>query len=166
MKICIDTSTLINLCKNKDDFIDKFVDIIERLKISLFIPPTVQEEFKSRTKNEQDNFERLEKYVIYDNQRYFTLDKSTLDGPDILPGSAYEAFNHPIDSIRAYKESGSLKSPEGWIQKKQSDPNIYSRAVDLDCDYFITENLNDFKNKDEKFKTKIFNLKEFINLLG
>lgn len=165
MKISLDTSTLINLCKNKDNVLNKFINYIKKKDILVFMSLTAQAEFiKGLTEEEKINFNKLSKYVTYDNQKYVTVGESVVGDPDIIPGSAFEGFNMPLDSKKAYLKSGSRKTIHGWIKKKQTDATVYSRAVDLGCDYLITENIKDFKGKDKKFKTKIINLNCLLSL--
>lgn len=167
MKISLDTDVLIKLCKNENHETDKFLKICKSKNVKIIIGLQVSKEFfKKMSKKEEKNFEKLNKYIESDPQKYFTISESVIGGPDIMPGPAYKEFNHPTDTLKEYKkyqEKEGKKSSYNWIQKRQSDPKIYSRAVDLDCDYLLTQNTNHFKGKDKKYKTKIITLNNFIN---
>jgi hypothetical protein len=109
-------------------------------------------EAEPRSRQELTNMQRLETACVRDEQGYFTLDKSALDGPDVLRGdtAARDGIQRETrdvggayETYRRRQESRGLtiSDPEKWLKRtnNQTDALIYERAAELGCDLLVTD---------------------------
>jgi predicted nucleic acid-binding protein len=157
-KIIFDTSSLIRLC-NKEEFNKIFINLIKKFKIVL--STTVIDEFnKKASEFEQKNLQKIKKESKIVSDNYLTIGESSI-GVSSIPPSSYGVFyKTPIDTKKAYKESGTKLSIKEWITKKQNDGRIFSHAIENNCDIIITDDSN--FQRDFDYKVSIIKIEKFI----
>lgn len=153
MKVAFDTNAIIDLCEN-DEWTNRVVEhaeVASGIEVVIVAEVNKQLDMTKRTPAERTNFGRLEAVSGQDEQRYFTIGVSILDGGDVLRGDS--ALVHGIQrelydlggAYRRYSEeqvaaAQPVATIEKWLDHNnhQADAVIYERASELGCDYLVT----------------------------
>jgi hypothetical protein len=160
MKAALDTNAIISLCGN-DAWIDRVVRHFQDNPIdSLVLVVQAMDEVQRLSQEQRANLARLEAVCIRDEQRYFTLGLSVLDGPDVLRGDTAERdgiqreirdVGHGYERyVRRQEAHGSpVASIEKWHKRinNQTDAVIYERATELGCNVLVTGDDKDITKK-------------------
>lgn len=155
MKVVFDTSSLLNLLNN-DEWVNKLVAYFDSDdEAMLYLVRYVREELDidRLSSREQRNYERLQDALTDDDDGFFILGVSTLNGGDVLRGDGAERLGIEqifLDKNAAYEESQDARRAKGlppvdirtWLRRNvnQNDSVIFERAEQLGCDYVISDN--------------------------
>lgn len=178
MKIALDTNAIINLCKS-DELTSTIAKYLDDADTQLILVSYAVEEFAAKASSQELlNFKRLENASMHDEQRYFTLGVSHLDGPDVLRGdgaiidgiqkevynigSAYEEYR-----ANQLRDGNSVKDIQKWLAQNnhQADAVIYERATELNCDYLVTMDDRIKRVVPPTHSCQPINLNEFMQLV-
>jgi hypothetical protein len=155
MKAALETNAIINLCSN-DEWTDRVVrHFAANPNDDLVLVAHAMDEVMHLDKQKRANLQRLEAACIRDEQRYYALGASALDGPDDLRGdtAARDGIQRETRDVgRAYERYRSQQAARGlpisrvekWLKRNnnQTDALIYERAVELGCDIIVTDDLD------------------------
>jgi len=160
MRAALDTNAIIDLCSS-DAWIDRVVrHFASNPNDSLVLVAPAMDEVERLDEQGRANLERLEAVCIRDEQRYFTIGVSALDGPDVLRGdtAARDGIQRETRDIgRGYEKYRKQQEAQGlpvasiekWHRRNnhQTDAVIYERAMELGCDLLVTGDVRDIKKR-------------------
>ncbi|MEX2210122.1 MAG: hypothetical protein WD603_01850 [Patescibacteria group bacterium] len=149
-KYALDTNALIAICES-DEMTKTLFGRLTNHKMKAVVNKRTLEEFSKRPDSTQlANYSKLSPCLVNDDQQFFTLDESNLDGGDPLPSHTYESMvkDYSEEAYKAYEERAKAPlSRAEWVRRLQGDPTIYAWAELTGCDYFVTD--------DDKLRRKI-----------
>lgn len=160
MKAALDANAIIDLCSN-DAWADRVVrHFASNQNDGLVLVAHAIDEVQRLDEHGWVNLRRLEAVCIRDEQRYFTLGVSALDGPDVLRGDTAERDGiqrETRDVGRTYERYRRQQLAQGlpvasidkWHRRNnhQTDALVYERAVELGCDVLVTRDDKDITKK-------------------
>src|SRR5690349_12474190 len=136
MKAALDTNAIIDLCSD-DAWVDRVVGhFADKPNDSLALVAHAMDEVKRLDVQGRANLRRLEAACTRDEQRYFTIGVSALDGPDVLRGDRAKRDGiqrETYDVGRAYERYRRQQEARGLpiasIEKWHSRNNRQTDAV-------------------------------------
>lgn len=176
MKYALDTNVIIYLCNSKE-YCNLLVDFCNKTSNIITVQTRAKKEFengaqktdkKEEIKNQIENFKKIESHFDIDWSKWFRLDESTLDGPDMLASECFCDFNSSVCDEKYQnhlRDAEKPKSREKLSERKQGDADIYSWAVENNCDYLVTDNIRDFIQISAKYYTKLLSCEKFIEIV-
>lgn len=152
MKAALETNAIINLCSNHASTDRVVRHFAGNPNDSLVLVAHAMDEVTHLDNQKRANLQRLETVSVRDEQRYYTLGASRLNGPDGLRGhtAARDGIQRETRDVgRAYERYRRQQAEQGlpinraekWLKRNnnQTDALIYERAVELGCDIIVTD---------------------------
>jgi len=168
MKYALDTNTLITICKNTA-YIKNLITFLDSGN-QVFVHQKVLEEFTEKASEaEVKNFNQLSNKINIETRRWFTIGASVIGGQDMIARESFSAFEKDYDENK-YEEhlenSSKSKTESEYVQKIQSDPTIFSWAVENNCNYFVTNNLKDFRKVVDNYHIMLMKNDDLMKLMS
>lgn len=166
MKVLLDTNSLIKLASD-GKLRGVVVEAPKRGRVEIIVNDITREEALKKPKDGEEErilSDLVDAFSYEGSPRYFTVGESVIGGSDVIAPN-FDLWEPPMDSKKAYQDSGSKRAPKDWITNKQNDARNYDHAIRLGCDYFITEE-NGYRRKSFPGKPAIINVARLVEILG
>ncbi len=178
-KVIFDTNNIITFLKNKNMF-KIILKLHKEKKIQVFFDEIIIQEIIKELKSEKiNNFEKLNNILNFNtspSDSFITIGEYRIGSSDRFPDENFDIV-YKILFSKYFKQSNSSeyfkntnkRNPEYKVKNIQNDIKLYHHAINLECNFFITEDKN-FINKKERLESiypfcKIIKIEEFLLLL-